>query len=764
MARYTPRVQKHVVWSPTLNKPAAIANNRVCLALLRIYRAAAFDSNDLDSAEVVRPLWPLIRLETVLLRGALQDWHDRQTKAHVTRSSNRFLDLPAWAVSKGIRGPKPPDAAPESEILCALGDAMVSDWPGFRPLFDAVEQNLEQLVAKRRSIADRNVELLSDLLQLSSTEKGVLSLCAALEASTVGSRAFAAISRPARQVQALQVSLQAPSEQVVRNAYTSESALSRSGLMYRDLGTQSDLEDTLRLSRQGSALIGADVRSVTDMAAVVLKVQPLPRETIVLVWPHLDDRRDLLARLLANALRNREPGVNVLLYGAPGTGKSEFAKYLVAQAGAQGYSIGDADEQQAGASRKERLANLALSQIFAPAFKSVLVLDEAEDVFDNDYNNPFARVFGKKQDSKAWMNGLLEGNVHPVIWISNKVDHIDPAYLRRFTYCLEFPTTPRMVRRKIAMQHLEPVGCSATLIESIGSNEHVTPAMLASAARFARMSTTKGHDIDLATRHVLTDSLKALGRDIKASVPKRTTRFDTRYLNVKGQVQPDAVMAGLQRLGRGALLLSGPPGTGKTQLAAEIAHRLGRELLYKTASDINTMWYGESERNVAKMFTECDSKTEVLFLDEADTLLEARSSAGNRANVAVTAEFLRRIEAFEGVFVCATNHPRTLDAALMRRFAFRLGFDPLSAVQRMQLLAEITTSWLPDCGKPPPELPPLALARLTRLDQLTPGDFANVVNRIRTLGLSPTLDEWVDELSAEHDTKPGATRVALGFI
>ena len=362
------------------------------------------------------------------------------------------------------------------------------------------------------------------------------------------------------------------------------------------------------------------------------------------------------------------------------------------------------------------------------------------------------------------MNGLLEGNVQPVIWISNKVDHIDPAYLRRFTYCLEFPTTPRMVRRKIAMQHLEPVGCSATLIESIGSNEHVTPAMLASAARFARMSTTKGHDIDLATRHVLTDSLKALGRDIKASVPKRTTRFDTRYLNVKGQVQPDAVMAGLQRLGRGALLLSGPPGTGKTQLAAEIAHRLGRELLYKTASDINTMWYGESERNVAKMFTECDSKTEVLFLDEADTLLEARSSAGSRANVAVTAEFLRRIEAFEGVFVCATNHPRTLDAALMRRFAFRLGFDPLSEVQRMQLLAEITTSWLPDWGKPPPVLPPLALARLTRLDQLTPGDFANVVNRIRTLGLSPTLDEWVDELSAEHDTKPGATRFALGFI
>ena len=95
MARYTPRVQKHVVWSPTSNKPTVVANNRGYLVLLRIYRAVAFDRNDLDSREVVRLLWPLIRLETVLLRDALQDWHDRQTKAHVFRSSNRFLDLPA---------------------------------------------------------------------------------------------------------------------------------------------------------------------------------------------------------------------------------------------------------------------------------------------------------------------------------------------------------------------------------------------------------------------------------------------------------------------------------------------------------------------------------------------------------------------------------------------------------------------------------------------------------------------------------------------
>lgn len=763
MARLKRRIGKQVHWSPTANTAASVANNRICLALLRIYRAVALE-RDVDPGDMVQPLWPVICLEKTLLRSAMQKLHERQARTPEARESGRFLDLPEWLASSKRRNPAPPASTPEAEVLDALGHALRSDSPGFRPLFDAVESRLEQLVLHQRSRADKNVELLSSLLGLSAAEQGILSLSAAVEMSTFGSSPFSVISRATRQVQALQVAAQLDNEHVVRSALVSESALSRSGLRQNNGGILQDLEETLRLSRQGSALLSANARSPAQMAAIVLKRQAPARETGALDWPHLQIRKELLLRLLANTLKHKEAGVNVLLYGAPGTGKSEFAKCLVVEAGAQGFSIRDTDDEQASASRPERLADLALSQVFAPAGKSILVLDEAEDVFDADYNNPFVRVFGKKQDSKAWMNSLLESNTHPVIWISNKIDHIDPAYLRRFTYCLEFPTTPRAVRRKIAVQHLEPVGCSAAVIESIGSDEHVTPAMLASAARFARMASIKGRDVDLATRHVLTDHLKALGRDMPGIVPVRSTRFDTRYLNVKGQVQPEAVLAGLQRVGRGTLLLSGPPGTGKTQLAAEIATRLGRELVYKTASDINTMWFGESERNVAKMFTECDPKTEVLFLDEADTLLESRGTSGHRANVAVTAEFLRRIEAFEGVFVCATNHPRTLDSALMRRFAFRLGFEPLNATQREHMLCEIAMDWTPASGVPPPVLPAATRSRLAPLGQLTPGDFANVVKRIRALGLSPTLHQWIDELGMEHDTKPSATRTAIGFV
>lgn len=63
------------------------------------------------------------------------------------------------------------------------------------------------------------------------------------------------------------------------------------------------------------------------------------------------------------------------------------------------------------------------------------------------------------------------------------------------------------------------------------------------------------------------------------------------------------------------------PGTGKTQFAAALARDLGRRLAVRTASDIHSKWYGQSEANVAQMFHACDPRSEMLLLDEAEVLL-----------------------------------------------------------------------------------------------------------------------------------------------
>lgn len=499
------------------------------------------------------------------------------------------------------------------------------------------------------------------------------------------------------------------------------------------------------------------------MADLVLQRLP-EKATATLDWPHLAERTNLLVRLLQNAVATGERGINVLLYGAPGTGKSQYAQQLVKQVGACGYAVSEQDVQGDAANRSERLSSLMLTQVFAPARNSIIVLDEAEDVFQTEYNDPLARAFGRKDDSKGWMNAVLEANRHPVIWISNRVEHIDPAYLRRFTWCIEFPRTPRKVRMEIARRYLEPAGCSDALVRTVAAWSDASPGLVASAARSVSLSRLKGTEADRGARVFLGDMLAAAGSHARTDLPERAARFDMRYLNVTGAVTPIAVVDAIQRTGRARAILSGPPGTGKTQLAAEVATRLGRELVYRTASDINSMWFGASERNVARMFRDCDQDAEVLFLDEADSLLGSRDAAQNRPEHAVTAEFLRQVEAFRGVFICATNYAGRLDAALLRRFEFRLEFLPLAPAQRLELFCECAMAWSPASGEPLPAIDDQLRLRLDRLDLLTPGDFANVVRRVESLRLSLDARGWLDELVCEHEAKPGAARQHIGFL
>ncbi|NML42504.1 AAA family ATPase [Ramlibacter sp. G-1-2-2] len=750
-------------WRPEGSKPEQLANVRVCLALLRIYRAVRVRENESDYASVALPFWPMLRRQRTLLLASLADAPLPAGRRGVPRPPNPAAveAVEQWRRDCARRRGHLPLLPPDSGILMILGEGLVLGRTRFRALFDAVESELAQRAARILLPSDRNVQVLAELLALTAPERNYLQLAASVHASTIGPTPFANSASSRRLAPAINAMLPEAAEHEVRSMMRRSSALLRSGVLdSSSFNGRNDLEDMLRLSRLGMLLLTSRSPSPEAMAHIVLRRLAAPGEA--LAWPHLESRSQLLQAALARALATRSGGVNILLYGAPGTGKTQYAAQLVQRLGAEGFAVADMDADGDPASRDDRLASLMLTQVFAPKGRSVVVLDEAEDIFQAEYNNPLGRMFGQRDDSKSWINSLLERNVHPVVWISNRIDHLDPAYLRRFTYCLEFPATPRQVRREVARRHLEPLGCTPQLVEAVASDPNVSPALVASAASFTRLARLSGDQADTGVKTMLHDMLRAMGSKLRSSVPERSTRFDLRYLHAQGAVGAEAVMGGLERLGRGRLLLSGPPGTGKTQFAAEIAQRLGRELVYRTASDINSMWFGQSERNVARMFEECEPQGEVLFLDEADTLLAAREASGQRAEVAVTAEFLRQVEAFQGVFVCATNFGRHIDAALLRRFEYRLEMLALRGDQREALFCETALGWSGQDARP--ALAPEVLARLQRLDQLTPGDFANVVRRVTALQLQLDADGWVGELEAEHATKPGARRGGIGFV
>lgn len=122
-----------------------------------------------------------------------------------------------------------------------------------------------------------------------------------------------------------------------------------------------------------------------------------------------------------------------------------------------------------------------------------------------------------------------------------------------------------------------------------------------------------------------------------------------------------------------SMLFYGAPGTGKTLMGEAIAQYLGKSLQVVTASDILDKYVGQSEQNIADIFS--NAKDKVLLFDECDSLLNERGNARASWEVSQVNVLLHELEEFEGVSIFTTNHTRNLDKALDRRIALKVQFE-----------------------------------------------------------------------------------------
>jgi len=128
-----------------------------------------------------------------------------------------------------------------------------------------------------------------------------------------------------------------------------------------------------------------------------------------------------------------------------------------------------------------------------------------------------------------------------------------------------------------------------------------------------------------------------------------------------------------------AFNFAGPPGTGKTICAEAIATSLGKKLLSVRYAEMESMWIGETPKNVAAVFRMATEEDAVLFFDEADSIASRRATGATqgyqRESNTVVNVLLKEIESFNGVVIFATNLAVNFDPAFERRIRTHVLFE-----------------------------------------------------------------------------------------
>lgn len=434
-----------------------------------------------------------------------------------------------------------------------------------------------------------------------------------------------------------------------------------------------------------------------------------------------------------------EKGINILLYGVPGTGKTELCKALAKDLGATLYSTGSRTKisDDKCATGYDKVNDIKLINESIPVDKKPLILvDEAEDIFYTDTRGGI---------SKANLNETLENTKYPVLWTTNDA-YIDPAFRRRFTYAICFDNIPRAKRKEIIeeickkedfiitdrvinniLDNNVDFGTASTVIHTAKLNKGSEDEILKHLEQQVRLYSTTYHEAKNFNANVFDPKL---------------TNTDIDLINLCEKIK---------QTGRYNFTICsyGAPGTGKSAYAEYLAEQLNMPIIKKKASDLLSMWVGGTEQNVAKAFKEAKDSKAVLVFDEADSLLQDRRNAHASWEVTQVNEMLVQMENHPYPFICTTNLYDKLDQASLRRFTFKIGYKYMTDNQiklAFKHFFGIDTE-----------------TKNFHLSTCTAGDFMNIKNQVEFLGtkdFNSILNMLTKEQENKNDDKPKRT---IGF-
>ena len=219
-----------------------------------------------------------------------------------------------------------------------------------------------------------------------------------------------------------------------------------------------------------------------------------------------------------------------------------------------------------------------------------------------------------------------------------------------------------------------------------------------------------------------------------------------------------------------AVLLYGAPGTGKTETAFQLARKTNRKILHVDIAESKSMWFGESEKRIKKIFTDyarlCkDCKkhgenTPILLFNEADALISKRRdvTSGSVAQTenAMQNILLEQLEKLDGILIATTNLCENMDGAFERRFLFKVKYEKPSLQAR-------TNIWMNKM----PELDSHDAERLAGEFDFSGGEIDNIVRKCEMneiiSGKQPAYEELVELCKNERLEKQEGRSVGFRY-
>jgi transitional endoplasmic reticulum ATPase len=407
-----------------------------------------------------------------------------------------------------------------------------------------------------------------------------------------------------------------------------------------------------------------------------------------------------------------EPPKGVLLYGPPGTGKTLIARVVAAETNSAFFVINGPEiiNKFYGESESRLRSVFQEAQRRAPSIIFIDELDALAPRRAETGGEVERRIVGQLL---ALMDGLASRGQIVLIGATNQPNALDPALRRPGRFDREISLRVPDVRGRLEILRIHSRDAALASDVDLARVAQLTPgfvgADLEALCREAAMIALRRvlPHIDYQSGYIPYETLVALNitmADFQAAlreVEPSTTRevyveiSETTWNDIGGLEQvketlteavewplrfPEVYANAKVEPPRG-VLLSGPPGSGKTLIARALANQCEASFISIKGPELLSKWVGESEKGVREVFRRAKQAAPcIVFFDEIDALAPRRGG-GNDGNVGdrVIAQLLTEMDGIEGragvIVLAATNRPELIDTALLRPGRFDMVVD-----------------------------------------------------------------------------------------